>query len=131
MGLDQNDWYGWQKLTQTLGSTIQIVGDDLFATNNERISYGIDTHAATAAIIKPNQIGTITETLQALLLCKDQSMNTIVSHRSSDTEDTFIADLVVGTSAGQFKAGAPCRSERTAKYNRLLIIEDTLTFNDL
>jgi len=129
--LDQNDWYGWQTLTHNLGSTIQIVGDDLFVTNVERISRGIDTYAATAAIIKPNQIGTITETLQALLLCKDQSLNTIVSHRSSDTEDTFIADLVVGTSAGQFKSGAPCRSERMAKYNRLLVIEDTLTFSDL
>ena len=126
--LGQNDWLGWQLLTQELGTKVQIVGDDLFVTNANRIARGIQEQSATAAIIKPNQIGTITETLQAISLCKNQNMNTIVSHRSLDTEDTFIADLVVGTSAGQIKAGAPCRSERVAKYNRLLVIEDTLTF---
>ncbi len=126
--LGQNDWLGWQLLTQELGTKVQIVGDDLFVTNANRIARGIQEQSATAAIIKPNQIGTITETLQAISLCKNQNMNTIVSHRSLDTEDTFIADLVVGTSAGQIKAGAPCRSERMAKYNRLLVIEDTLTF---
>lgn len=127
--LGQDDWFGWQVLTQELGHRVQLVGDDLFATNVQRIARSVQEKAATAAIIKPNQIGTVTEALQAIVLCKDQHINTIVSHRSSDTEDTFIADLAVGTSAGQFKAGAPCRSERMAKYNRLLIIEDTLTFN--
>ena len=126
--LSQDDWLGWQVLTQELGNKVQIIGDDLFVTNPVRISRGIQERAATGAIIKPNQIGTITETLQAISLCKNQNFNTIVSHRSADTEDTFISDLVVGTSAGQLKAGAPCRSERMAKYNRLLVIEDTLTF---
>lgn len=124
----QDDWDGWRKLSQELGTKVQLVGDDLFATNVQRIAQGVEGKAATAAIIKPNQVGTITEALQAIMLCKEHNMNTIISHRSSDTEDTFIADLVVGTSAGQIKAGAPCRSERMAKYNRLLVIEDTLTF---
>jgi enolase len=127
--LGQDDWAGWQKLYQTLGSQVQLVGDDLFATNAQRIARGIQEKAASAAIIKPNQIGTVTESLQAIMLCKDDQLNTIVSHRSSDTEDSFIADLAVGTSAGQIKAGAPCRSERLAKYNRLLVIEDMLTFS--
>jgi enolase len=128
--LGQDDWDGWQKLTAELGQAVQIVGDDLFVTDVRRISKGIQEKSATAAIIKPNQIGTITETLEAISLCNEYNLNPIVSHRSCDTEDTFIADLVVGTSAGQFKAGAPCRSERVAKYNRLLVIEDELTFID-
>jgi len=127
--LGQNDWLGWQVLTQELGTKVQLVGDDLFATHVQRIGRGAQEKAATAAVIKPNQIGTVTEALQAIMLCKDNNLNTLVSHRSSDTEDTFIADLVVGTSAGQFKAGAPCRSERMSKYNRLLVIEDTLTLS--
>ena len=126
--LGQDDWAGWQKLSQELANRVQLVGDDIFATNVQRIARGIQEKTATAAIIKPNQIGTVTEALQAIMFCKDHQINTIVSHRSSETEDTFIADLVVGTSAGQFKAGAPCRSERMSKYNRLLVIEDTLTF---
>lgn len=126
--LGQDDWQGWQKLSQELGNRVQLVGDDLFATNVQRIARGVQEKAASACIIKPNQIGTITEVLQAIMLCKDQQINTIVSHRSSDTEDTFIADLAVGTSAGQIKVGAPCRSERVSKYNRLLVIEETLTF---
>ena len=126
--LDQDDWHGWQLLSKELSHAVQIVADDLFVTNSVRISRGIQEKSATAAVIKPNQIGTVTEALQAISLCKDYGMHPIISHRSKDTEDTFIADLVVGTSAGQFKAGAPCRSERVAKYNRLLIIEDELTF---
>ncbi len=126
--LGQDDWDGWQMLTKELGNSVQIVGDDLFATDILRMSRGLQEQSATAAIIKPNQIGTIAETLQAISFCREQGINPIVSHRSADTEDTFISDLVVGTSAGQFKAGAPCRSERVAKYNRLLVIEDTLIF---
>ncbi len=126
--LGQDDWSGWQELSKELANRVQLVGDDIFATNVQRIVRGIQEKTANAAIIKPNQIGTVTEALQAIMFCRDHQINTIVSHRSSETEDTFIADLVVGTSAGQFKAGAPCRSERMAKYNRLLVIEDTLTF---
>ncbi len=124
--LGQDDWQGWQDLTAALGSHIQIVGDDLFVTDPARIAQGIQLEAATASIIKPNQIGTVSEALQAIAICKNNGINPIVSHRSGDTEDTFIADLAVGTSAGQIKAGAPCRSERVAKYNRLLLIEDNL-----
>jgi enolase len=127
--LGHDDWQGWQKLSQELGNRVQLVGDDLFATNVQRIARGVYDKAASASIIKPNQIGTITEVLQAIIFCKDQHINTIVSHRSSDTEDTFISDLAVGTSSGQIKIGAPCRSERVAKYNRLLVIEETLTFS--
>lgn len=125
--LGQDDWYGWQTLSQELGSQVQLVGDDLFVTDPIRIAQGIQTDAASAAIIKPNQVGTVSETLQAIAICRNNDMNPIVSHRSADTEDSFIADLAVGTSAGQIKSGAPCRSERLAKYNRLLVIEDTLT----
>ena len=126
-GLEQNDWEGWSTLTQLLGAQTQIVGDDLFATNQDRILMGIEKYAANCAIIKPNQIGTITETIQAIQLCQAHNMYTIISHRSGDTEDTFIADLSVGTNAGQIKAGGMSRSERIAKYNRLLRIEDRLT----
>ncbi len=125
--LGQDDWEGWQLLTKELGSQVQVVGDDLFVTDPLRLVQGIELGAATGAIIKPNQIGTVSETLQAIAICKNNGLNPIISHRSADTEDTFIADLAVGTSAGQIKAGAPCRSERLAKYNRLLVIEDTLT----
>lgn len=124
--LSEDDWHGWQLLTQELGSQIQIAGDDLFATNPLRIEAGIKNQWATSAIIKPNQIGTITETLQAIKICKNNNFNTIVSHRSGETEDSFIADLAVGSNAGQIKAGGCCRSERLAKYNRLLEIEDLL-----
>lgn len=125
-GLDQDDWDGWQKLTAKLGSRLQIVGDDIFATNPNRIYEGIDRNVANTVIIKPNQVGTVTETLQAIQLCKEYDRNVIVSHRSGETNDSFIADLAVGTSAGQIKAGGPSRGERMAKYNRLLMIEDEL-----
>lgn len=126
--LSQDDWDGWIALTQTLKDKIQIVGDDIFATDIYRISQGGEDQVATSVIIKPNQVGTIAETLQAISLCKNLGLNTIVSHRSAETEDTFIADLAVGTSAGQIKAGC-AHSERLAKYNRLLAIEDELTFS--
>lgn len=127
-GLSELDWQGWIQLTEKLGKDVQIIGDDLFVTNIYKIAQGAIDTAATGVVIKPNQIGTVTQALQAIKLCKSRGLNTIVSHRSGDTEDTFIADLAVGTSAGQIKAGACCRSERVAKYNRLLTIEDTLTF---
>lgn len=122
----EDDWEGFAKLMEAVGESVQIVGDDLFASRCERIAYGLQLQAAHAAVIKPNQVGTITETLQAIQLCKEHGMNTIVSHRSGETEDTFIADLAVGVSAGQIKAGGPTRGERVAKYNRLLRIEDNL-----
>ncbi|MBA3954213.1 phosphopyruvate hydratase [Candidatus Dependentiae bacterium] len=128
-GLSEEDWSGWIRMTKALENKIQIVGDDLFVTNPYRIAQGGIDHAATSVIIKPNQIGTITETLQAIKLCKDTNLATIVSHRSGETEDTFIADLAVGASVGQIKAGACRGSERLAKYNRLLTIEDTLAFS--
>jgi enolase len=125
-GLSEDDWASWVKMTKVLENKTQVVADDLFVTNIYRIMEGSDEHAANSVIIKPNQVGTITESLQAIKLCKSQRLNTIVSHRSGETEDTFIADLAVGSSAGQIKAGGCCRSERIAKYNRLLTIEDEL-----
>lgn len=130
-GLHENDWEGWSQLTATLGESVQIVGDDIFTTDPEKITIGIEKKAANAVLIKPNQIGTVTETLQAIHVCKDYGMNTIVSHRSGETEDTFIADLAVGTSSGQIKTGGYSRGERMAKYNRLLRIEDRLTLSAL
>jgi len=130
-GLHEDDWEGWSKLTEKLGENVQIVGDDLFTTNPERITLGIEKDAANAVLIKPNQIGTVTETLQAMNICKEHGLNTIVSHRSGETEDTLIADLAVGTSAGQIKTGGCSRGERMAKYNRLLRIEDRLTLSVL
>jgi len=127
--LSQDDWPGWIMLTQALKEKVQIVGDDLFATEIDRIARGAELHAATSVIIKPNQVGTITETLQSVLACKELGLHTVVSHRSAETEDTFIADLAVGSSSGQIKAGSCARSERVAKYNRLLTIEDELTFS--
>lgn len=125
-GLAEDDWEGWINLTRALADKIQLVGDDIFVTNPNRIMHGIKANIGSAVIIKPNQIGTVTQTLQALQLCQQQGFGTIVSHRSGETEDTFIADLAVGTSAGQIKSGGCCRSERIAKYNRLLRIEDQL-----
>ncbi len=116
-------------MTKALKEKVQIVGDDIFATDIRRIDKASEDHAATSVIIKPNQVGTISEALQAIAVCKSRGLHTIVSHRSADTEDTFIADLAVGTSAGQIKSGACARSERLAKYNRLLAIEDQLTFS--
>lgn len=122
--LGEEDWESWQELTLRLGHKIQLVGDDLFVTNKDRLRQGIDEGAANAILIKPNQIGTLTETLEAIDLAKRSGYQTIISHRSGETEDTFIADLAVAVNAGQIKAGAPCRSERVAKYNRLLRIEE-------
>ncbi len=125
-GLDQDDWDGWQHLTHLLELRMQVVGDDLFATNVERIAQGIERHSANAVLIKPNQIGTVSEAVQAIKLCKKAGLKTIISHRSGETNDSFIADLAVGTAADQLKAGAPVRGERVAKYNRLLAIEELL-----
>jgi enolase len=122
-GLSEEDWDGWQKLTNKLGSSVQLVGDDIFTTNTKRIQNGIDLHVSNAVLIKPNQIGTVTETLNAISLCKQNGLKTVVSHRSGETTDTFIADLAFGTNSGQIKTGACTRGERVAKYNRLLEIE--------
>ena len=125
-GLAEEDWAGWQKLTDRLGHKVQLVGDDLFVTNTERIRKGIQLNASNAVLIKPNQIGTVTETLEAIRMTKDHHWNAIVSHRSGETEDTTIADLAVGMNAGQIKTGAPSRTDRVAKYNQLLRIEEQL-----
>lgn len=125
-GLDEEDWEGWVKLTKALGSHVQLVGDDLFVTNAKRLKHGISLGAANAILIKVNQIGTVTETMEAIEIAKRAGYNVVVSHRSGETEDTFIADLAVGVNAGQIKTGAPCRSDRVAKYNQLLRIEDEL-----
>jgi len=123
-GLAEEDWPGWRKLTERLGGRLQLVGDDIFVTNPERLQRGIDEGVANAVLIKPNQIGTLTETLETIELAHRAGYRCIISHRSGETEDTFIADLAVGTAAGQIKTGSLSRSERTAKYNRLLRIED-------
>ena len=125
-GLSEDDWDGWKLLRQRLGDRIQLVGDDLFVTNTTRLKRGIQEHAANSILIKLNQIGTLTETLAAIEMAKRAAFTAVVSHRSGETEDTTIADLVVATNAGQIKTGAPARSERVAKYNRLLVIEDEL-----
>ena len=125
-GMAEDDWEGWQMLTQKLGDRIQLVGDDLYVTNVIRINKGIGLKASNAVLIKPNQIGTLTETLEAIKTAKKAGWTAIVSHRSGETEDTTIADLAVGLNTGQIKTGAPARSERTAKYNRLLYIEEEL-----
>ena len=122
-GLDENDIKGWKLLTYRLGDKLQLVGDDLFVTSTKRLSDGIREDIANAILIKFNQIGTLTETLDAIEMAKNAGYKAIISHRSGETEDTFIADLAVATGAGQIKTGAPCRSDRTAKYNRLLMIE--------
>ncbi len=126
-GLGEDDWQGTRKLTGKLGHKVQIVGDDLFVTNNERLHKGIDEGAANAILIKPNQIGTVSETLTVINTAIANGYKTVISHRSGDSEDAFIADLAVGVNAGQIKTGAPCRSERTAKYNRLMVIENEIT----
>lgn len=125
-GLDENDMKGWKVLTYRLGDKIQLVGDDLFVTNTERLAKGISDNIANAILIKYNQIGTLTEALDAIEMAKRAGYNTVISHRSGETCDSFIADLAVAVNAGQIKTGAPCRGERTAKYNQLLRIEDEL-----
>jgi len=125
-GLDQNDWDGWKALTQELGNDLQLVGDDLFVTNPKIIQRGIASGTANAVLIKPNQIGTLTETLEAIRIAKEARYSTILSHRSGETEDVSIADLAVGTYSSQIKTGSLSRSERIAKYNRLLRIEEEL-----
>jgi enolase len=125
-GMAEDDWEGWQLFTQRLGQKVQLVGDDLYVTNVSRIAKGIDLKASNAVLIKLNQIGTLTETLDAIRTAKKAGWTAIVSHRSGETEDTTIADLAVGLNTGQIKTGAPARSERTAKYNRLLRIEEEL-----
>lgn len=125
-GLAEEDWDGWQKLTEKLGKKVQLVGDDLFVTNIKRLEGGIKLGTANSILIKLNQIGTLTETLDAIELAKRNGYTAIVSHRSGETEDTTIADVAVATNAGQIKTGAPCRTDRVAKYNRLLNIEDEL-----
>ena len=125
-GMGENDWEGWRKLTDRLGSRLQLVGDDLFVTNSERIRKGIIQNAANAVLIKLNQIGTLTETLDAISTAHRAGWTAIVSHRSGETEDTSIADISVAVNAGQIKTGAPSRTDRVAKYNQLLRIEDEL-----
>ena len=122
-GLDENDWSGWEKLTKKLGKKTQLVGDDLFVTNKEILQEGIDRNVANSILVKINQIGTISETLQTINLAYQHNYSCVISHRSGETEDNFIADLAVGTGAGQIKTGAPSRSDRTSKYNRLLMID--------
>jgi len=125
-GLAEDDWDGWKKLTETLGRKVQLVGDDLFVTNVKRLQMGIDRQVANSILIKVNQIGSLTETLDTIKLAKSAGYTAVISHRSGETEDTTIADLVVATSVGQIKTGSLCRSERVAKYNQLLRIEEEL-----
>jgi enolase len=125
-GLAENDWRNWKKMTEQIGDKIQIVGDDLFVTNTTRIAKGIKEKSANAVLIKLNQIGTLTETLEAIEMAHKAGWNAVISHRSGETEDTFIADLAVATGTGQIKTGSLCRSERVCKYNQLLRIEEDL-----
>lgn len=124
--LDEEDWEGWEMITNCLGSKVQLVGDDLFVTNKERLQKGIDRKAANAILVKVNQIGTLTEAFETIELAKESGYKTIISHRSGETEDSIIADIAVAFQSGQIKTGAPCRSERVAKYNQLLRIEERL-----
>ncbi len=125
-GLDEEDWEGWQYMTEKLGGRLQLVGDDLFVTNTKRLAKGITLGAGNSILIKLNQIGSVSETLDAIKMAHKAGYTAIVSHRSGETEDTTIADLAVALNAGQIKTGAPSRSERVAKYNRLLRIEEDL-----
>ena len=124
--LDEEDWDGWELLTTRLGNEIQLVGDDLFVTNVERLKKGIDQNVANAILVKVNQIGTLTEAIEAIDMAQKAGYNAIISHRSGETEDTTIADIAVAFNTGQIKTGAPCRTERVAKYNQLLRIEEEL-----
>lgn len=123
-GLAENDWEGWQKLTEKLGNQTQLVGDDLFVTNSKRLQMGFDKSVGNAILVKPNQIGTLSETLSVVKMAQQKGYAAIISHRSGESEDTTIADIAVATNAGQIKTGAPCRTDRVAKYNRLLMIEN-------
>lgn len=125
-GLAEDDWDGWKQLTNRLGEKIQLVGDDLFVTNTKRLDAGIKLHVANAILVKVNQIGTVSEAMEAIEMAQKNGYKAVISHRSGETEDTFIADLAVAVNAGQIKTGAPCRSERVAKYNQLLRIEEEL-----
>ena len=125
-GMDEEDWDGWRALTERIGERVQLVGDDLFVTNTERLRRGIDSGVANSILVKVNQIGTLTETLDAVRTAADAGYTAVMSHRSGETEDTTIADLAVATGCGQIKTGAPSRSDRVAKYNQLLRIEEAL-----
>lgn len=125
-GLSEEDWNGWGDLTQRIGNKVELIGDDLYATNKDLLKKGIEYHSSTGILIKPNQIGTLSETLETIKIAEKAGFKIIISHRSGETEDDFIADLAVGCGCGVIKSGAPCRSERTAKYNRLLEIEEKL-----
>lgn len=122
--LSEDDWDGWKELTQRIGHKVELIGDDIYSTNKQLLQKGIENKASTGILIKPNQIGTLSETLETMKMAKDAGFKVVVSHRSGETEDTFIADLAIASGSGVIKSGAPCRSERTAKYNRLLEIED-------
>jgi len=132
-GLAEDDWVTWRKLTERIGNRVQLVGDDLFVTNTKFLQKGIDQHTANSILVKVNQIGTLTETLAAIEMAKRAGYTAVISHRSGETEDSTIADIVVATNAGQIKTGAPARTDRVAKYNQLLRIEealgDTATFD--
>lgn len=125
-GLAEDDWDGWKLMTERLGSKVQLVGDDLFVTNTKRLEAGIKLEVANAILVKVNQIGTVSEAMSAVEMAQHHGYKAVISHRSGETEDTFIADLAVAVNAGQIKTGAPCRSDRVAKYNRLLGIEEEL-----
>lgn len=127
-GLSEDDWEGWEEMTRVLGDKVQLVGDDLFVTNTKRLKVGIQKHAGNAILIKLNQIGTVSEALDAIEMAHRNGFRTVISHRSGETEDTFIADLAVAVNSGQIKTGAPCRTERVAKYNELLRIEEQLNY---
>jgi enolase len=130
-GLAEDDWDGWTRLTARLGDRVQLVGDDIFVTNPAILTEGVERRIANSALIKVNQIGTVTETLEAMRICRAAGWTQMVSHRSGETEDTFIADLATGTGCGQLKSGAPARGERVAKYNRLLELADAHTADRL
>jgi enolase len=125
-GMDENDWDGWKALTDQVGDRVQLVGDDLFVTNPARLREGIERGVANSILIKVNQIGTLTETLEAIRIAREAGYSAVMSHRSGETEDVTIADLAVATGCGQIKTGAPSRSDRVAKYNQLLRIEEAL-----
>ena len=127
-GLSEDDWEGWEEMTRALGNKVQLVGDDLFVTNTKKLKLGIEKHVANAILIKLNQIGTVSEAMDAIELAQRNGYRTVISHRSGETEDTFIADLAAAVNAGQIKTGAPCRTERVAKYNQLLRIEEHLQY---